>query len=154
MKVIKHLSGILLATLGTAFVLASISLFFDQNPEVPMWGIAIAFLVLGLLPLFGAFLLLTQSVLNFSAVSCPKCGGAEHAPTVLPTKRNFWMMHLGGWLLGSLWGTSRGTQVRCTQCDGLYSIQTKGTRIAGILLWVVILLMLLGTFAEHIEKHL
>jgi hypothetical protein len=117
-------------------------------------GIGVVFLVLGLLSLLGAFCLLKQSIINLSAVSCPKCGGAEHAPTVLPTKRNFWMMHLGGWLLGSLWGTSRGTQVRCTQCDGLYLIQTKGTRIAGILLWVVILLMLLGMFAKQMERHL
>jgi hypothetical protein len=153
MKALKHVSGILLATVAVVFVLGSVTQLTSNEPEIPAWGVGIMFTVLGLLPLAGAVALLKRRVGTVPPVNCPACGGAERAPAGLFSKRNFWMMHLGGWLLSSLWGASREQQVRCVQCDALYFTETRGTRIAGIALWVLILLVLLGAIAQQFQEH-
>ena len=153
MKALKHIGGILLATIGVLFVLGTIAQAFDKESEIPGWLITVMFFVLGLLPLAGAVALL-RGAAELPTAQCPKCGGAEHAPAgVLTTRNNPWLFHFGGWLLASLWGASRQQQVRCVQCESLYFTQTRGGRIAGICLWVFLLLVLFGCIASFFEKR-
>jgi hypothetical protein len=154
MKTLKHIGGILLATVGVMFVLGAITAAFDRDPEMLWWMVAIMFVVLGLLPLAGAVVLLRRRATELPSAHCPQCGGTERAPAgVLTRSHNPWLYHFGGWLFASLWGASRQQQVRCLHCDSLYLTETKGTRIAGICLWVFMLLLLLSTIASYFEKR-
>ena len=133
------------------FVLGAVIHIFDPDPEVPIWTVCVMFVVLGLVPLAGAFALLRAT---FTAPSrpCPQCGGTERqAAGVLRSSRNPWLFHFGGWLFASLWGASREQQVRCVQCDHLYMTDTRGTRIAGVLVWVFVLLVLAGVLVQQLE---
>jgi hypothetical protein len=151
MRALKHIAGILLATVGVMFVLGAAASVLDPDPEIPLWMVGMVFLVLGLLPLGGAFALLRVAITAPSR-SCPKCGGTERQPAgVLRTSHNPWLFHFGGWLFASLWGSSREQQVRCDQCATLYMTATRGTRIAGILLWILLLLVLIGVIAQQIN---
>ena len=106
-----------------------------------------------LLLLGGAFFLLRATLIAPSRV-CPQCGGTERqAAGVLRRSQNLWLLHLGGWLVASLWGASRQQQVRCCQCETLYFTDTRATRIAGVLLWVFLLLILLGVLAETLKTR-
>ena len=154
MKALKHLAGILLATISTIVTLGVVTLLFEKNSDVPAWGVGIMFVLFGLLPLAGAIALLRRRATELPPVCCPRCGGGERAPAGILTRScSFWSMHFGGWLLASLWGASREQQVRCLQCDTLYFTETRGTRIAGILLWVFILLVVFGAIAEHFQEQ-
>ena len=51
MRALKHIAGILLAAIGVLFVLALLTLVFDPDPEVPLWGVGVMFVFLALLPL-------------------------------------------------------------------------------------------------------
>ena len=154
MKRLKYISGILLATFGVVFLLGSIAAALDRDAETPSWMIAVMFVGLGLTPLAGAVLLLQDSATALPPAQCPKCGSNEHAPAgVLTRSRNIWILHSGGWLAHTLWGASREQQVRCVRCNALYFTATRGTRIAGIVLWVFLLLLLLGIIAELLEKR-
>ena len=148
-KIIKHVSGILLATAGVLFVFGSVAQLLNRESEIPLWG-SVAFLIfLGLAPLAGAAVLLRKAVTT-PTMPCPKCGSTEcQAAGVLRKSHNPWMFHFGGWLLSSLWGASREKQVRCVQCETLYLANTRGSRIAGILLWIMLLLILSGLLADH-----
>jgi hypothetical protein len=151
MRALKHIAGILLAAVGVLFVLGALALVFNPDPEIPLWGVGVMFVVLGLLPLGGAFALLRAAVTAPSR-SCPQCGGTERqAAGVLRSSHNPWLFHFGGWLFASLWGASREQQVRCVQCDKLYLTDTRATRIAGVLLWVFLLLLLFGVIAQQLE---
>lgn len=151
MRALKHIAGILLAGVGVMFVLGTVISVFDPDPEVPLWMVGVMFLVLGLLPLAGAFALLKTAVIAPSR-SCPKCRGTERQPAgVLRTSHNPWLFHFGGWLFASLWGLSREQQVRCAQCETLYMTDTRGTRIAGVLLWVFVLLVVFGVIVQQFE---
>ncbi len=144
MKVLRHIAGILFATLGLIFVLSAGGQLVSPDSEIPLWLTGILFVVLGLLPLGGAFLLL-RPTLTAPSKPCPQCGGNEHkAAASLKRSHNRWLFHLGGWLLSLLWGASRGTQVRCAQCDTLYVTDTRASRIGGVLLWIFLLLVLGG----------
>lgn len=59
------------------------------------------------------------------------------------------------WLfpLSLLWGASRKQQVRCVDCDTLYLIETRGTRIAGIAFWILVLLFILGRVGQSLNPH-
>ncbi|MBI3881658.1 MAG: hypothetical protein HY301_16540 [Verrucomicrobia bacterium] len=150
MRALKHICGILLATAGVALVLGGIAQMLDPKLDAPWWLIVLILWLPGLLFLGGAVLLLRRSATDLPPTCCPKCGGVERAPAgVLTRSSNPWIMYLGGWLLASFWGASRQQQVRCVQCDNLYFTETRGTRIAGILLWVFLLLLLLGSIAER-----
>src|SRR6185436_14906914 len=141
MRVLKHIAGILLATVGVMFVLGAVVSVFNPDREVPLWMVGVMFLVLGLLPLAGAFALLRATV-TAPGRPCPQCGDTERQPAgVLRTSHKPWLFHFGGWLFASLWGASREQQVRCAQCETLYMTDTRGTRIAGVLLWVFLLLV-------------
>ena len=151
MKRLKHIAGILLAVIGVMFILGAVVHVFDPDPEVPLWMVGVMFGILGLLPLGGAFSLL-RATLTAPSKPCPQCGGAQRQPAgVLRKSHNRWLFHFGGWLLASLWGASREQQVRCTDCDTLYLTETRGTRIAGVLLWVVLLLWLFGIIVQQFE---
>jgi len=43
--------------------------------------------------------------------------------------------------------------VQCAQCDKLYLADMRGTRIAGILLWIFLLLFISGGIAESLKRH-
>ncbi len=153
MGVVRHISGLFLAALGLLFAIGAIALVFDKESDLPVWMIGAMFVLLGLLPLAGAIHLLKRSTAAPPAF-CPSCGNPEWAAAGVLTRPNsFWLMHLGGWLLASLWGASRKQQVRCVQCDHLYFAETRGTRIAGILLWVFVLMVLLGTMLDYFVRH-
>ena len=152
MRALNHIAGILLATVGTVFVLSSVALFYDEDRDVTSGMIGAMFVVLGLLPLGGAFVLLRATV-TVPARACPQCGGREHKPAgVLRRSNNQWLLHLFGWLFASLWGASREKQVRCDHCETLYMTDTRGTRVAGVLLWVILLLVLWGAVAQLLER--
>ena len=154
MKALKNFGGILLAAIGVLFLLSGVGLFFDPTADFAWWEVIIILILLGLLPLFGGVALLRRKATDVRPKNCPQCGNAERAPAgVLTRSSNFWINHFGGWLFASLWGASRERQVRCVQCDTLYFIETRGTRIAGILLWVFILLILFGLLGEYFGKQ-
>ena len=151
MRALKHIAGILLAAVGVLFALGAVVHVFNPDPEVPLWMVGVMFVVLGLLPLGGAFALLRPTVTAPSR-ACPQCGGKERqAAGVLRSSHNPWFFHFGGWFFASLWGASREQQVRCIQCDKLYMTDTRGTRIAGVLLWVFLLLLLVGVIVQQFE---
>ena len=150
MRTLKRISGILLATVGVLFVLAAVFCVFDPDPQIPLWTVGVMFVVLGLLPLGGAFALLWASV-TAPSKTCPKCGGTEHRPAgLLRTSSNPWLLILVG-LFASLWGASREEQVQCAHCETLYFTDTRATRIVGVLLWVFLLLVLFGMIVQQFE---
>ncbi len=153
MRTLKHLGGIFLAAIGFMFLLSAFTLLFDSAQETPSGMLVALLLLVGIVPLGGAFILLGPA-LTVPSKPCPQCGSLERAAAgVLRKSQNRWLLHFGGWLLASLWGASREQQVRCTQCDTLYLTQTRGTRIAGILIWVVLLLWLFGIIAQELTRE-
>ena len=151
MRALKHIAGILLATVGVLFTLGAVVHVFDPDPEIPLWLVGVMFVVLGLVPLTGAFALL-RTTLTVTNRCCPQCGGTERQAADLTRRsHNPWVFHFGGWLFGSLWAASREKQVRCVQCDHLYMIETRGTRIAGVLVWIFLLLVLFGVIAQQLK---
>src|SRR5436305_504910 len=120
MRALKHIMGVLLATVGFTFIIGTVALVVDRDPDLPLWIVGVMLIVLGLLPLGGAFFLL-RATLTAPSRACPQCGGTERqAAGVLRRSHNLWLFHLGGWLLASLWGASRQQQVRCSECETLY----------------------------------
>jgi hypothetical protein len=152
MKAVRFIAGILLATIGVVFTLGTVLDVLSQQSDLYWWMSAAFFVVLGLLPLAGAVALLKRSAVELPPRHCPRCGGTEQAPAGVLMRSSYWV-HLGAWPLGILWGASRGKQVRCVQCDELYFTETKGTRIAGILLWIFLLLLLLGAIVQHLQER-
>ena len=57
-------------------------------------------------------------------------------------------MHTAGFLTAALWGASRKQEVRCVDCANVYQIDTRGTRIAGLLLWIFMLLLITGAVGQ------
>ena len=94
------------------------------------------------------------NVMGVRSRRCPACPSGKHAPAGLLLKRtNWWAYFFGGWLLASLRGARREKQVRCLKCDALYFTETRGTYIAGILLWIVVLFFLICAVLDslHVE---
>ncbi len=152
-KALKHIAGILLASVGVLFILSAIFLVFDTEQTAPLWTVAILVVLLGLFPLAGATLLLWPNI-TAPTRPCPQCGGIERTPAgLLRSTHNPWLFHFGGWLFGSLWGASREEQVRCARCEKLYLTDTRATRIAGVLVWVFLLILLFGVIAEQVEEE-
>jgi len=149
---LKHLAGLLSAAMGCFFALGTLAELSDPARETPLWICGFFFLTLGLLPMALSIKLLRRRALELPQRRCPTCGGVERAAAgLMVNSHNPWMYHFGGWLLGSLWGASRRQQVRCVTCDSLYFTETRGTRVAGILLWIVILFVLAGLTAEFLS---
>lgn len=153
MRALRHITGVLLATVGFAFVLGAVALLVDRDPELSPWMVGVTLIVFGLLPLGGAVFLL-RPTLTAPSRACPQCGGTERqAAFVLRRSHNPWLFLLAGWLFASLWGASRQQQVRCCQCETLYFTDTRATRITGVLLWVFLLLILLGVLAQALKAR-
>ena len=153
MRALRHTGGILLATVGVILLLAAGMSISEPDPEVPAWMVAGILLGVALIPLSGAVALLWAPV-TAPIRLCPQCGSPERGPAgELRKSGSLWLLHLCGWLFSSLWGASRDKQVRCTQCETLYMTDTRGTRIAGILLWVLVLLVVSGVIAEGLKRH-
>jgi DNA-directed RNA polymerase subunit RPC12/RpoP len=113
----------------------------------------VLFTGLGLAPLAGAFLLLRRSVTEVREVRCPQCGGSQHERAgLLRSLQGSRLMYFPGGFLASLRGASRERQVRCVQCDTLYFTETKGSRIAGTLLWIFLLMLLLAEILQQFAR--
>jgi hypothetical protein len=151
LKILRHLAGIILATLGVLLVLGAVIHLVEPDPEIESWVVAVSFVV-GLLPLTGAFFLLRGTV-GAPGRSCPQCGGtAKKAVMVLGGKRHRWLFHLSGWFLASLWGASREQEVQCVQCRKVFLTHTRASRIAGVVLWVFVLILGLGVVVEQLQS--
>ena len=149
LKIVKHIAGILLAAVGVLFTLGSALLILEPDPEVPLWGLGPMVAVFGVIPLLGSFALLWRT-LTAPGKACPQCGGRRgRAPVSLTARRNWLLSFLTGWLLASLWGASRQQQVQCLQCESVYVTDTRGSRIAGVLLWVFVAILAFGVIAEQ-----
>ena len=121
---------------------------------MPWWKSFLFLIALGCLPLLGSAILLMGSILGVRSRRCPACTSGEHAPAGLLLKRtSWWAYYFGGWLLASLWGASREKQVRCLKCDALYFTETRGTYIAGILLWIVVLFFLICAVLDSLQME-
>ena len=85
--------------------------------------------------------------MNQSTHCCPKCGSHEYQQAGV-TQRHFspLVFLLGGWIIALLHGLSREQQVRCGQCDSFFFIRTKTSRVALVLLLLVVLLIGLALF--------
>jgi hypothetical protein len=141
---IRHVFGILVATLGTLVFLAGVFGGLDQKGDVPWWGLALIAFV-GVVLLWSAWLLLRKTVATRTR-PCPNCRGQTWVTAgLLRRKSRSWIMrNAGGWILECLWGASREQQVRCAQCDTLYFTETKSTRWWGVALWIFLLMLALG----------
>lgn len=144
MRTLRHLAGIFLGAVGLVFFLGFLMAMFEPKEDLSWWKLLLFFIGLGCLPLLCAAVLLKRSILGVRQRCCPACASGERAAAgVLITRKSWWAYQFGGWLLASLWGASRERQVRCLKCDTLYFTETRGTRIAGILLWIVMLFFLI-----------
>jgi hypothetical protein len=150
MNKLRHLGGILLGAVGLLFFIGFLADTVDPQTGLSRTGSLWFFITLGCFPLICAALLLKKSVLGFRHRRCPSCDSEERAPAgLLVTGRSWWAHQFGGWILGSLWGASREKQVRCVQCDTLYFTETRGTRIAGVILWIVALCFVIGEILSN-----
>ena len=150
MNALRHLGGILLGAVGLLFFVGI--LLSPSETGMSRWGSFLVFISLGCLPLVCSAALLRKSVMSVRQRRCPGCSSEERAPAGLMVKRvHGWAHQFGGWLLGSLWGASRAEQVRCLKCETLYFTETRGTRIAGVLLWIVILWIVLGEVLSNLQ---
>jgi hypothetical protein len=97
-KVLRHLSGLILATIGLVMALGSATMFVQQDPEVPFWGLAVMF-SMGLLAIFGAIALLKRRQDEIPPRNCPKCGAEDPAPAGIVGGGN--ILYLFAWF--ALW---------------------------------------------------
>jgi hypothetical protein len=152
MKTLRHLGGILLGSIALLFGVGFLWATFDPQPDLPRWKALLFALTLGGLPGLCAAGLLKSSITVVRQRCCPGCGSDEQAPAGLMLKRsNWWAREFGGVILASLWGASREKQVRCVRCDHLYFTETRGTRIAGILLWMVVLWFIIAEVIDSLQ---
>ena len=153
MKALKHVGGILLGAVGVLFILGTLAAMFDRGSGTPLGMNLLLFAGLGLAPLAGAFLLLRPSVTAVREARCPQCGGNQHEMAgLLRSLQGSRLMSFFGGFLASLWGASRERQVRCIQCDTLYFTETKGSRVAGTLLWIFLLMLLLAEILQQFAE--
>lgn len=152
MKIFRHIAGIVLGAFGLVIMLGAGVLIFDAVHRVSLGIAVLIFVLLGLLPFAGAFTLL-RSTLTTPGNPCPQCGGTEHVTAgVLRPARNWWLFYIFGWLFAALWRASRKQQVRCVQCDTRYLTATAGTRIAGTLLWMFLLMIALIVIIQQLVE--
>ena|SRR5687768_7157645 len=137
-------------------LLGSCGLALQRDQSISRWELVIVF-VLGLLAMFGAVALLKRRTHDLPERSCPKCGSSDKAPAgVIGTGNMLYVItYFLIWLfpLSLLWGASRKHQVRCVSCDTLYLIETRGTRIAGVVFWIVVLLFILGRVGQSLNPQ-
>jgi predicted nucleic acid-binding Zn ribbon protein len=90
--------------------------------------------------------------MNRSKPCCPKCGSLEYQQAGV-THRHFklWVFLLGGWIFALLHGLSRKQQVRCVQCDTFFSIRTRTSRVALVLLLLIVALIVISILLESLR---
>jgi hypothetical protein len=72
---------------------------------------------------------------------CPQCGSQQYQQAgLLRRSINPWVAHFGGWIISTLFSASRKQQMLCTQCETFFFVETKSSRIAFVLLLLVLLL--------------
>jgi hypothetical protein len=152
MGALKHIAEILLAAVGAAFALGAVVAGFEPGSGTPFWAVAVLFIFFGLAPLVGAWFLLRTSIMA-PIKMCPQCGDAKRLPSVAFRKsRSRALIHLGG-LLAALWGASRESQFRCAQCNTLYLADTRSARVARVVFWVFLPLVVLGVVTGELEGN-
>ena len=148
MRALKHIAGVLLATFGTTLTLGGIEFLYKGDRNGSGWVIAVEFVLLGLLPLSGAFFLLRKHITE-PTKPCPSCGSAERRrASVLRRSPSLLVRHLGGWWLPALWGASRGKQFQCVQCETVYLTDTRSSRVAKLVLWIFLLIWVFAIIVE------
>jgi hypothetical protein len=150
MKVIKHMAGIILVAVGVLFLLVSVAVAVKPDPDIPRWGAIPVFLILGVFPLWGGYRLL-RSFIFVPAAVCPQCGSSERRQAVLTRGLNPWVFFTGGAVISALWGSSRKQQARCKECETAYGYDTRGSRIAGVCFWIIVLFVLCGYLISAFE---
>jgi len=94
MKIFRHIAGIVLGAFGLVIMLGAGVLIFDAVHRVSLGIAVLIFVLLGLLPFAGAFVLL-RSTLAAPGNSCPQCGGTEHVTAgVLRHARSWWLFYI------------------------------------------------------------
>ena len=141
MRVIRYFIGFLLALVGVLFALGAAMLVVAPDPEIPIWAVGVMLLALGVLPLAVAFVLL-RPMLTRGSNLCPQCGSRECRPAGVLRSSMKWWVNLLAWPLAALWHLSRRQQVRCHECETLYFTDSTGTRVFGVLFWILALLFL------------
>jgi drug/metabolite transporter (DMT)-like permease len=152
MKVLKHIAGILLAAFGILFVLGAVAWGVKPDSDIPRWFAIPACLVLGVLPLWAGYMLL-RKYLFVQETPCPKCGSSQRVQAVLTRGPSLWLFLTCGAVVSALWGASRKQQARCKDCETAYSYDTRGSRIAGVCFWILILFVLCGCLIGALEQR-
>jgi hypothetical protein len=67
---------------------------------------------------------------------------------VLRSHVNPWVFYLGGWVISLLWSFSRKEEVRCVQCDTLFQRSTRASKIAWVILILLVGLIFFGLWAQ------
>ena len=87
--------------------------------------------------------------------ACPKCGGTGlQRVCALKSHFNIWLFLLGGWIISLLWGLSHKEEVRCLQCEAVFSYVSRGSIVARVLLVLLLVLIVLGFWAMISEDRL
>ncbi len=145
-RIAKHSLGVLLGAIGLFCIVGCIGVVL-QNDDLETAGawLAVFFVVGGLLPIALATALLRPHIAAVPAASCPRCGSLNQARAgVLTPRSSRFTLHLLGLPLALLLHGSKRSQVRCADCDQLHFVETRGTRIAGVCLQIVIAFLLLA----------
>jgi hypothetical protein len=139
MKALKHMAGIALATAGLSFWIGALILMFDRESDVPPSGAILFFIVLGIIPLGGAVALL-RGPFTEPPRPCPQCGGTKHRAAGVHRS------------VRGLWEASREREVCCLTCNTRYLTATKASRIAGILFWILLLMILFRALIQLFQE--
>ena len=146
-RAIKHILGVLLATISLGGILVIVASLIAPDPRIPWWGLGLIFVSVVGPTGIGAMALLWKTV-TAPTKRCPQCGSRERVRAGVLHRLKVWPYLVFGLLAASLWGASREREFQCTHCETIYSSDTRSTRITGILLWVFILLTLLCLLAD------
>jgi len=154
MKALRHLVGILLGSAALLLLLTGIGAVSNQQLNAPWW-MGGMYLCFGFASLVGSLVLLRRTLFGAPARQCPQCGNTDYrVPALSRARRQGWLIDwLGKHLLGSLWGASREQKVLCAACQTPYFTHTRGSRIAGVLLWVFLFFVLFGQLASKIQMQ-
>jgi DNA-directed RNA polymerase subunit RPC12/RpoP len=76
---------------------------------------------------------------------CPQCGSLKNQPAIsLQSSVNPLAMHFGGLIVSTLFSASRQQRMRCLDCGKFYLTTTKSSRVALIVLVIVLGLIALS----------
>ena len=99
MRTLKHIGGILFASVSVVMLLSSIDFLVHPDPGVPLWLAILMLVGFGLIPMRGAWALLRHTM-TAQAKPCPHCGDTDRVEAgVLLKRHNPWMAHFVDGLL-------------------------------------------------------